>query len=80
MLQTIEGEGSDEEPDKPFINCKPLAPAEHVRQAHQPATPPEVGRVFFGNDPFYHFFRLHQHLYDRCRPLPLPHPVSQRQL
>lgn len=31
-----------------------------------------VGRIFYGNDVFYIFFRLHQLLYDRCPPACLP--------
>ena len=69
LAQRVEGEVSDEEPDKAYLSCKPLAPAEEVRKSHQAVVVPQAGRVFYGNDPFYHFYRLHQHLYDRCRYL-----------
>ena len=53
------------ESDQTCLNCKPLAPTDHVRQAHQPEDAPQAGRVFYGNEVFYQFYRLHQHMYER---------------
>ncbi|KAK9837425.1 hypothetical protein WJX81_001540 [Elliptochloris bilobata] len=60
---------SSEEPEpagneRAYAACKPLAPAEAARGAGAGAA---AGRVFYGNDQFYLFFRLHAHLYDRLR-------------
>lgn len=70
--------------EREFINCKPLAPAEAVRQAHASAASASVpaSRVIYGNDSFYIFFRLHHYLYDRsaarlsAHPPPLPLSLS----
>lgn len=37
-----------------------------MRKAHQPEDAPQAGRVFYGNEAFYQFYRLHQHMYERC--------------
>ena len=53
------------ESDQSCSDCKPLAPTDNVRQAHQPENAPAAGRIFYGNEAFYQFFRLHQHMYER---------------
>ena len=70
---------SSEEPEpagneRAYAACKPLAPADAARGAGAGAAP---GRVFYGNDQFYLFFRLHAHLYDRRGPCALP-PADSR--
>jgi len=65
-LQVEVKEGTPEvDSEKAYLNCKPLAPTDYVRKAHQPESPATAGRVFYGNEQFYQFFRLHQHLYER---------------
>lgn len=68
---------SSEEPEpagneRAYAACKPLAPADAARGAGAGAA---AGRVFYGNDQFYLFFRLHAHLYDRRGPSAVP-PAS----
>ena len=60
-------DGLDEaEAEQRFACCKPLAPVESERW-HGGDTR-RIGRIFYGNDTFFTFFRLHQHLYDRRAP------------
>lgn len=57
-------DGLDEaEAEQRFACCKPLAPVESERW-HGGDTR-RIGRIFYGNDTFFTFFRLHQHLYFR---------------
>lgn len=61
-----DGGTEEAERERGFAACKPLAPAEATRQAEAAEAPtPRLGRIFYGNDTFYIFFRLHQLLYDR---------------
>lgn len=60
-----EGDESDNEPDRPYVNCKPITPAEHAKQLDQAGSTAAVGRVMYGNDHYYHFLRLHQYLFER---------------
>ncbi len=66
-----------------YAACKPLAPVVRLPApapaqssdgedaAAAPEEQPEPpSRVFYGNEQFYVFFRLHQYLYDRCAPEP----------
>jgi hypothetical protein len=70
-MMSEEHDGSDgatdeAEHERGFAGCKPLAPAEATRQAEAAESEaPRIGRIFYGNDTFYIFFRLHQLLYDR---------------
>lgn len=58
-------DGVDEaELEQRYARCKPLAPADSARW-HGNQEPSRAGRIFYGNDNFFVFFRLHQHLYDR---------------
>lgn len=63
-----DGGTEEAERERAFVGCKPLAPAEATRaaEAAEAPTAPRIGRIFYGNDTFYIFFRLHQLLYDRC--------------
>mmetsp|Transcript_24143 Transcript_24143/g.29248 ORF Transcript_24143/g.29248 Transcript_24143/m.29248 type:complete len:1244 (-) Transcript_24143:506-4237(-) len=63
-----EGEEEEEEPEQEaFTGCKPLAPPAEIPQEGEdgPIPPAIASRVFYGNDNFYIFFRLHQYLYER---------------
>ncbi|KAK9814633.1 hypothetical protein WJX72_009077 [[Myrmecia] bisecta] len=65
---TEEEAGSEDvdaaERERSYAQCKPLAPERMADQGETSMTP---GSVFYGNDTFYIFFRLHQFLYDRLR-------------
>ena len=67
-------DGADEaEQDQRYARCKPLAPVDSARwHAGQPS---RLGRIFYGNDNFFIFFRLHQHLSDRQAPSPVSHQL-----
>ena len=57
-------DGADEaEQEQRFARCRPLAPADSARW--RASEQHRLGRIFYGNDNFFIFFRLHQHLYDR---------------
>ena len=57
-------DGADEaEQEQRFARCKPLAPVDSERW--HAGEPSRLGRIFYGNDNFFIFFRLHQHLSDR---------------
>lgn len=50
---------------------RPPAPAAAPEDSEDGAAAPEEqpeapSRVFYGNEQYYVFFRLHQYLYDRC--------------
>lgn len=62
------GEGAAER-ERAYLGCKPLAPAEATRvaEAAEAGGVSRLGRIFYGNDTAYIFFRLHYLLYDRCR-------------
>lgn len=65
-----------------YAACKPLAPVvrlpapaqssdgEDAAAAAPEEQPEPPSRVFYGNEQFYVFFRLHQYLYDRRAPEP----------
>ncbi len=56
--------GVDEaEQEERFARCKPLAPVDSGRW--HAGRPSRAGCIFYGNDNFFIFFRLHQHLLDR---------------
>ena len=65
-----DGGTEEAERERVFVDCKPLAPAEATRaaEAAEAGDAQRIGRIFYGNDTFYIFFRLHQLLYDRCAP------------
>lgn len=60
------------ERERAYLGCKPLAPAEAARaaEAAEAGGAPRAGRIFYGNDTAYIFFRLHHLLYDRCVAAP----------
>ena len=61
-------DGADEaEQEQRFARCRPLAPADSARW--RASEQHRLGRIFYGNDNFFIFFRLHQHLYDRQDPM-----------
>ncbi|CAL8471863.1 g11405 [Coccomyxa elongata] len=64
-----DGGTEEAERERVFVGCKPLAPAEATRaaEAAEAGDAQRIGRIFYGNDTFYIFFRLHQLLYDRLR-------------
>ncbi len=69
-----DGGTEEAERERVFVGCKPLAPAEATRaaEAAEAGDAQRIGRIFYGNDTFYIFFRLHQLLYDRCALPKLP--------
>ncbi len=73
-----DGGTEEAEREREYVGCKPLAPAEATRaaEAAEAGSAPRIGRIFYGNDTFYIFFRLHQLLYDRCAH-PFYTPCSQ---
>ena len=61
-------DGADEAEQAPrYARCKPLAPVDSARW--HAGEPSRLGRIFYGNDNFFIFFRLHQHLCDRHAPI-----------
>ena len=57
-------DGADEaEQEQRYARCKPLAPVDSARWHTGQSS--RMARIFYGNDNFLIFFRLHQHLYDR---------------
>lgn len=70
-----DGGTEEAEREREYVGCKPLAPAEATRiaEAAEAGTASRIGRIFYGSEPLYIFFRLHQLLYDRCaHSLPCP--------
>lgn len=63
-----DGGMEEAEREREYVGCKPLAPAEATRiaEAAEAGTASRIGRIFYGSEPLYIFFRLHQLLYDRC--------------
>ena len=60
-------DGADEaEQEQRYARCKPLAPVDSARW--HAGEPSRLGHIFYGNDNFFIFFRLHQHLCDRHTP------------
>ncbi|KAK9905961.1 hypothetical protein WJX75_009654 [Coccomyxa subellipsoidea] len=64
-----DGGTEEAEREREYVGCKPLAPAEATRiaEAAEAGTASRIGRIFYGSEPLYIFFRLHQLLYDRLR-------------
>lgn len=75
-----DGGTEEAEREREYVGCKPLAPAEATRiaEAAEAGTASRIGRIFYGSEPLYIFFRLHQLLYDRCaHSLPAPAHISR---